>query len=131
MENSLFLGVPILKHIRVCKFIINHNQENDTILFEKVSNMDRVIFGLPTLFLMKGRQRCIGLFHIFSMLCNMLICCERKSPCFSILKQVFNCLTLLHSERPKLHAILAFLSAIGLIMSLWSFGPSECHRIKW
>ena len=25
-------------------------------------------------------------------------------------------LTLLHSERPKLHAILAFLSAIGLIM---------------
>ena len=30
------------------------------------------------------------------------------------------CLTLLHSERPKLHTILAFLSAIGL----------NCHMIK-
>ena len=28
-----------------------------------------------------------------------------------------NCLTLLHSERPKLYAILAFLSAIGLILN--------------
>ena len=26
----------------------------------------------------------------------------------------FRCLTLLHSERPKLYAVLAFLSAIGL-----------------
>ena len=28
--------------------------------------------------------------------------------------QILYCLTLLHSERPKLYAILAFLSAIGL-----------------
>ena len=31
-------------------------------------------------------------------------------------------LTLLHSERPNLHRVLA--------KTLWSFGPSECKRVK-
>ena len=43
---------------------------------------------------------------------------------FKYLFQV--CLTLLHSERPKLYTILAFLSAVGL----YNFGLSECSRVK-
>ena len=48
-------------------------------------------------------------------------------------------LTLLHSERPKLYAILAFLSAIGLNHNptalrkakiVCNFGFSECNRVK-
>ena len=35
---------------------------------------------------------------------------------FVFIGQFQTILTLLHSERPKLHAILAFMSAIGLIM---------------
>ena len=37
-------------------------------------------------------------------------------------------LTLLHSERPKLHIILAFLSAIELLV--YNFGLSECSRVN-
>ena len=37
-------------------------------------------------------------------------------------------LTLLHSERPKLHRVLAVLSAIWLNMD---FGSSECNRVKY
>ena len=37
-------------------------------------------------------------------------------------------LTLLHSERPKLFGVLAILHAVGL--RLWSFGHSECNRVK-
>ena len=37
-------------------------------------------------------------------------------------------LTLLHSERPKLYTILAFLSAISL--RVYHFGLSECNRVK-
>ena len=33
-------------------------------------------------------------------------------------------LILLHSERPKLHTILAFLSAIGLMNAGYNSGPS-------
>ena len=44
-------------------------------------------------------------------------------------------LTLLHSEWPKLHRVLAILSAIGLIAlrmakTLLSFGHSECNRVN-
>ena len=47
-------------------------------------------------------------------------------------------LTLLHSERPKLYTILAFLSAIGLksesecnrVKIVYNFGLSECNRVK-
>ena len=37
------------------------------------------------------------------------------------------CLTLLHSEKPKLYTILAFLGAIGLIPSS---GPDQCYCMK-
>ena len=52
---------------------------------------------------------------------------------------VSSCLTLLHSERPKLYTILAFLSAIGLklihirssvLKFVYNFGLSECNRVK-
>ena len=48
----------------------------------------------------------------------------------AFLKQVKvkNLLTLLHSERPKLYTIFAFLSAIGIIV--YNFGLSECNRVK-
>ena len=46
-------------------------------------------------------------------------------------------LTLLHSEQPKFYGVLAILSAIGLKYSRnfntgdrWSFGHSECNRVK-
>ena len=41
-------------------------------------------------------------------------------------------LTLLHSERPKLYTILAFLSAVGLkrCICIYNFGLSECSRVK-
>ena len=41
-------------------------------------------------------------------------------------------LTLLHSEWPKLHRVLAILSVIGLknLLQLHSFGHSECNRVK-
>ena len=41
-------------------------------------------------------------------------------PC-SIIAHELSLLTLLHSERPKLYAILAFLSAIGLKVNWYSF----------
>ena len=56
-------------------------------------------------------------------------------------KNLFNStLTILHSERPKLHTILAFLSAIGLKVLTCSWGvqkslPSYCQhflrKISW
>ena len=48
-----------------------------------------------------------------------LACCLIPVSCMLILsvvhREVRYCLTLLHSERPKLYTILAFLSAIGLM----------------
>ena len=40
-------------------------------------------------------------------------------------------LTVLHSERPKLYTILAFLSAIGLIFSSLKVKYFECNRVKF
>ena len=40
-----------------------------------------------------------------------------------------SCLTLLHSERPKLSTILAFLSAIGLNVQSRSHGCNENYKI--
>ena len=45
-------------------------------------------------------------FHVDAVIHYDLLRCSRA--------EIFHILTLLHSERPKLHTILAYLSAIGL-----------------
>ena len=41
------------------------------------------------------------------------------------------CLTLLHSQRPKLYGILTVLSAKGLIESITMFYYLKVHHIDW
>ena len=63
-----------------------------------------LVFFFPTIF-SKGNN-----FHDF--LSNKALC--KMVAALNLLKEQIFPLTLLHSERPKLYTILAFLSAIGL-----------------
>ena len=64
-----------------CEFKINRDQENDVIFCERVRDMDLCDI-LITLFLMAGCHDVNAVFHIFLVLCNMLLGYDRKSPLF-------------------------------------------------